>query len=260
LRRHAADQEAVAIVRLGFVHACEQNHASLSTVGGGSIVQLGSGKVVTSAIDPFTAYNWAFGIRRAFDLAGAVAAFRLAQRDYVHVRCSPSSRPDLGEELAGFGFAPGWTEAYRRSTGTGMGAPGLLGLQRADLDRFVDLFRSAWGDRHDLAGREEAFRQRFTNARSRPYRTADGNGVLVLFDAGPTTQLFHLAVAAGAQGRGLGRRVLELARGLVPAGRPVWLSTDAGGRADRAAAAAGWQASHTTASWVLHLDEPAGEP
>jgi len=116
------------------------------------------------------------------------------------------------------------------------------------------------GDRYELAGREEAFRRCFTDARSRPCRTADGTGVLMLFDAGPTTQLFHVAVAAGAQGRGLGRRMLELARGLVPAGRPVWLSTEAGGRADRAAAAAGWQASHTSASWVLHLDEPAGQP
>jgi hypothetical protein len=223
-------------------------------------VRLDNGKVVTSAIDPSAAYNWAFGIRRAFDLAGATAAFRLAQRDYVHVRCSPSSRPDLGEELAGLGFAPGWTEIYRRSTGTGMGAPGLLRLGEADVDRLVAVWRSAWGQRHDPGGREHPCRRRFADARSRPYRTADGNGVLVLFDAGPTTQLFHLAVASGAQGRGLGRRMLELAKGLVPAGRSVWLSTEAGGRADRAAAAAGWQASHTSASWMLHLDDPAGEP
>jgi hypothetical protein len=247
-------------VRLGFVHACEHNHASLSTVGGGSVVQLGNGKVVTSAIDPSAAYNWAFGIRRGFDLGGATAAFRLAQRDYVHVRCSPSSRPDLGEELAGLGFALEWTEAYRRSTGTGMGAPGLVDVTPADVDRFVAVWRSAWGQQHDPGGREYTARRRLEDPRSRAYRSADGNGVLVLFDAGPTTQLFHFAVVSGAQGRGLGRRMLELARGLVPAGRLVWLSTDAGGRADRAAAAAGWQASHTTASWILHLNDPAGEP
>ncbi len=247
-------------MRLGFVHACEQNHVHLSTVGGGGVTQLASGKVVTSATDPFSHYNWAFGIRRAFDLAGATAAFELAGRDYVHVRCSPSSRPDLGAQLAGLGFTLGWVEAYRRSTGTGTGGSGLVALEHADFGRFLEVWRSAWGQRHDPAGREETFRRRFSDARSRPYRSADGNGVLVLFDAGPTTQLFHLAVAAGAQGRGLGRRMLELASGLVPAGRPVWLSTDPEGPAGRAAAAAGWELSHTTSSWILHLDEPAGGP
>jgi hypothetical protein len=241
---------------LGFVHACEHNHASLSTVGGGGIVQLASGRVVTSTIDPFAAYNWAFGIRRGLDLPGAVAAFRLAGRDYVHVRCSPSSRPHLAPELAELGFSFGWTEVYRRSMGTGEGEHGLTRLARAEFDHFFAVWRSAWGRQHDPTGREHTFRGRFADARSRPYRTGDGDGVLILFDAGRTTQLFHLTVAADAQGRGLGRRMLELARGVVAAGRPVWLSTDQGGRADRAAAAAGWEVSHTTASWILHLPAP----
>lgn len=80
------------------------------------------------------------------------------------------------------------------------------------------MWRSAWGWQHGPTGREQTFRGRFADARSRPYRTGDGDGALILFDAGRTTQLFHLAVAADAQGRGLGRRMLELARGVVAAG------------------------------------------
>jgi len=81
----------------------------------------------------------------------------------------------------------------------------------------------------------------------------DGGGVLLLFDSGTTTQLCHFAVRRSAQGRGVGRRMLELARGLVPAGRPLWLFTAAGGSADRAAAGAGWDLDHTAADWILDL-------
>jgi GNAT superfamily N-acetyltransferase len=78
--------------------------------------------------------------------------------------------------------------------------------------------------------------------------------VLLLFDSGTTTQLCHFAVREAAQGRGVGRRVLELAAGLVPAGRPFWLFTAAGGSADGAAAGAGWDLDHTAADWILDLD------
>ena len=61
---------------LGFVHACEQNHLNLSVIGGGGVVQLPAGKVVTCPIDPLFIYNWAFGVRLAYDAAGAEAAFR----------------------------------------------------------------------------------------------------------------------------------------------------------------------------------------
>jgi hypothetical protein len=78
--------------------------------------------------------------------------------------------------------------------------------------------------------------------------------VLLLFDSGTTTQLCHFAVSRAAQGRGVGRRVLELAPGLVPAGRPLWLFTAAGGSADRAAAAAGWELDHTAADWIIEME------
>jgi GNAT superfamily N-acetyltransferase len=78
--------------------------------------------------------------------------------------------------------------------------------------------------------------------------------VLLLFDSGTTTQLCHFAVREAAQGRGVGRRVLELAAGLVPAGRPLWLFTAAGGSAERAAAAAGWALAHTATDWILDLE------
>jgi GNAT superfamily N-acetyltransferase len=242
-------------VSLGFVHACEQNHLNLSTIGGGGVVQLRAGKVVTCPLDPLWIYNYAFGVRRAFDLPAAAGAFRAAGRDYVHVLASPSSRAGLGDELAGLGFRNAETQAYRRTAGTGAGAPGLLALGPDGVEAFLEVWRSAWG--HQGGGREEAYRHRYRDARSRPYRTADGGGAFLLFDSGTTTQLCHLAVRREAQGQGLGRRMLELSRGLVPAGRPLWLFTKAGGAGDRAAAAAGWTLDHRATDWMLELTPEA---
>ena len=239
---------------LGFVHACEQNHLNLSVIGGGGVVQLAAGKVVTCPLDPLFVYNFCFGVRLAYDAAGAEAAFKAAGRDYVHVLASPSSRPGLGDGLAGLGYQHAEDQAYRRTAGTGSGAPGLLELGRGDVDAFLEVWRDAWGHDGDT-GREEAYRRRFQDPRSRPYRTGDGDGALLLFDSGPTTQLCHFAVRRSAQGRGVGRRMLALAGGLVPAGRPLWRFPKAGGSADRAAAAAGWPLDHTAADWILHLDD-----
>jgi GNAT superfamily N-acetyltransferase len=240
-------------VSLGFVHACEQNHLNLSIIGGGGVVQLAAGKVVTCPLDPLFIYNFAFGIRLAYDAAGAAAAFKAAGRDYAHVLASPSSRPGLGDDLAGLGYRRTERQAYRRTAGTGSGAPGLLELGDGDFDAFLEVWRDSWGPDDKTDGREEAYRRRFRDPRSRPYRTADGGGVLLLFDSGTTTQLCHFAVRRSAQGRGVGRRVLELAAGLVPSGRPLWLFTAAGGSADRAAAAAGWDLDHTATDWILDL-------
>jgi GNAT superfamily N-acetyltransferase len=241
-------------VSLGFVHACEQNHLNLSVIGGGGVVQLTAGKVVTCPVDPLFVYNFAFGVRLAYDAAGAEAAFKRAGRDYAHVLASPSSRPGLGDDLARLGYRHVEDQAYRRTAGTGSGAPGLLALGPGDFDAFLEVWRDAWGPRDTTDGREEAYRHRYRDPRSRPYRTADGGGVLLLFDSGTTTQLCHFAVRASAQGRGVGRRMLELASGLVPAGRPLWLFTAAGGSADRVAATAGWELDHTAADWILQLD------
>ena len=238
---------------LGFVHACEQNHLNLSVIGGGGVVQLAAGKVVTSPVDPLFVYNFCFGVRLAYDAEGAAAAFRAAGRDYVHVLASPSSRPGLGDDLAGLGYRHVEDQAYRRTAGTGAGAPGLLELGPGDVDAFLEVWRGAWDHGVGTDGREEAYRRRYRDPRSRPFRTGDGGGVLLLFDSGTTTQLCHLAVRRSAQGRGVGRRMLELARGLVPAGRPLWLFTAAGGSADRAAAGAGWDLDHTAADWILDL-------
>jgi len=245
---------------LGFVHACEQNHLNLSTIGGGRVVQLESGKVVTSPLDPFPAYNYAFGVRRRLDLGGAARAFRTAGRDYVHVLVSPSSHAGLRQEVERLGFRLEWEDAVRRTTGTGAGTPGLLPLGPGDFGAFLGTWKAAWGEQHETEGREEAFRRRFTDGRSRPWRTADGAGVLVLFDSGPTTQLMHFGVTASAQGRGLGRRMLELARGAVTASRPLWLSTETGGQGDRAAAAAGWELDHMAENWSLDLDDRNSPP
>ena len=238
---------------LGFVHACEQNHLNLSVIGGGGVVQLAAGKVVTCPVDPLFVYNFAFGVRLASAADGAAAAFRAAGRDYVHVLASPSSRPGLGGDLARLGYRHAEDQAYRRIAGTGSGAPGLLGLGRDDVDAFLEVWRDAWDHDDGAGGREEAYRRRYRDPRSRPVRTGDGGGVLLLFDSGTTTQLCHFAVRRSAQGRGVGRRMLELARGLVPAGRPLWLFTAAGGSADRAAAGAGWDLDHTAADWILDL-------
>ncbi len=233
---------------LGFVHACEQNHRNLSTVGGGSVTQLTSGKVVTSAVDPFWLYNYAFGVRRALDFDELAGAFRAAGRDYLHVMASPSSRPGLAGELERLGFHLEWEDVVWRSAGTGAGAPGLLQLGPGELDGYLATMRSAWGPEQVIT--EQALGLRLADGRASAYRSADGAGVFTLFASGPTTQLIHLAVAGGAQRRGVGRRMLELAPGLVAEGRPLWLSTDADGAAVRTAAAAGWSASHRDGHWL----------
>jgi GNAT superfamily N-acetyltransferase len=192
-------------------------------------------------------------VRLAYDADGAAAAFRAAGRDYAHVLASPSSRPGLPDDLARLGYRHAESQAYRRTEGTGSGAPGLLELGADDFDAFLAVWRDSWGADDKTDGREEAYRRRFRDPRSRPYRTADGDGAFLLFGSGTTTQLCHLAVRRTAQGRGVGRRMLELAAGLVPAGRPLWLFTQAGGPGDRAAAAAGWTLDHTATDWMLDL-------
>jgi ribosomal protein S18 acetylase RimI-like enzyme len=244
-------------VSLGFVHACEQNHLGLSIIGGGRVVQLAAGKVVTCPLDRLWVYNFAFGIRRRFDLDGAARAFRAAGRDYVHVLASPSSHAGLPDELARLGFRHEEVQAYRRAAGTGAGAPGLVRLGAGQAEEFVATWTAAWGERY-ADGRAEAVRRRLADPRSRAFCSADGAGVFLLFDSGPTTQLAHLGVAASAQGRGVGRRMLELARGLVPAGRPLWLFTAAGGGGDRTAAASGWALDHTADDWLLDLPDHRG--
>jgi hypothetical protein len=237
---------------IGFVHACEQNHLNLSIVGGGRVAQLTSGKVVTSPVDPFWVYNYAFGIRRPVAMDAVADPFRAAGRDYVHVMASPSSRAGLPDQLAGGGFRLEWEDGVWRADGTGAGAPGLVQLGPGDLGAFLAIWRSAWGA--TLEATEKAFGLRLADGRTRAFRTAEASGVFALFESGPTTQLIHWAVAADAQGQGVGRRMLELARGLVAAGRPLWLATDVVGAGQRAAAAAGWTAAHRTGHWLLELD------
>jgi hypothetical protein len=240
---------------IGFVHACEQNHLNLSIVGGGRVVQLASGKVVTSPVDPFWVYNYAFGIRRPVAMDAVAAAFRAAGRDYVHVMASPSSRAGLADELAALGFRLEWEDDIWRAGGTAAGAPGVVQLGPDDRAAFLAIWRSAWGGAPAVT--DAAFGARLADSRVRAFRTAAGDGVFALFESGPTTQLVHWAVAAGAQGKGIGRRMLALARGLVAAGRPLWLATDVRGAGQRAAAAAGWAAGHRTGHWLLDLD---GQP
>jgi GNAT superfamily N-acetyltransferase len=240
-------------MRLGFVHACEQNHLRLSTVGGGSVTQLRSGKAVTNPLDPVFVFNFVFGVRMGLDLEPAELAFREAGLAFVHVLVSPSSRQGLADELDGIGFGGTETQAYHRASGTGEGAPGLLELGPERHQEFLEVFRSAWGV-DGPSPRNEAVLRRLEDPRVRAFRNAAGDGVLLLFSDGPTTQLAHLAVAAGAQGHGTGRRMLELAPGLIPAGRPLWLFTGRGGGGDAiATAAAGWEPSHTAENWIRDL-------
>jgi GNAT superfamily N-acetyltransferase len=246
-------------VTLGFVHACEQNHRNLSVIGGGKVVQLATGKVVTSQLDPLWVFNFAFGVRGAFDLAGAARAFGEAGRDYVHVLASPSSHAGLPGELAGLGFRLRERQAYRRAAGTGAGAPGLVELGADRAEAFLETWTAAWADREDTAIRVEAVRQRLADPRARAFASADGAGVFLLFDSGPTTQLVHLGVAAAAQGAGVGTRMLALAPGTVPPGRPLWLFTQLDGAGDRTAAAAGWALDHTADDWLLPLDAGRGD-
>jgi GNAT superfamily N-acetyltransferase len=246
-------------VSRGFVHATEANHLQLTLVGGGTVVQLEpSGKVVLSGTDPLFIYNWAFGIRLGVDLAGATAAFRSANRPYVHVCASPSSRRDLSDVLPGLGFKHIETQSYRRSAGTGAGALGMVPYAREEAGAFADLVLTSWGLDPGMDDRREAYLRRFDDPRSKAFRNADGSGCLLLFDDGPTTQLCHLAVHPDARGAGVGRRLLESAEALLPSGRPLWLFTELDGPGDRTAEAAGWVRNHTAEDWLLDLEPPPG--
>src|SRR5262245_56597716 len=161
---------------LGFVHATETNHQSLSLVGGGRVVALPSGRAVLSGVDPLWVYNWVFGVRRALALDAARDAFAAAGRAYVHVLASPSSRTDLPDMLAGLGLHQVETQSYRRAEGTGAGAPKLEPFDRSDAAGFVELVLSApvGGERQDH--RRPAYERRFADGRSRAFRTPDRSG------------------------------------------------------------------------------------
>jgi hypothetical protein len=239
---------------IGFAHAVDANHLSLSLVGGGRVVQLSSGKVVTSEADPLFIYNWTFGVRLRLDLEAVTAAFRAAGRPYAHVVAGPSSRRDLPGILAEHGFRHVESQSYRRAEGTGAGAPGLVPYDRDEADRFADLVTD---DQNDPV-RREAYVRRFADPRTRPFRDAADTGCFLLFDDGPTTQLCHLAVRKDARGHGVGQELLRLATGLVPPGRPLWLFSARDEAGDRTAQAAGWRRDHEAENWLLDID--AGGP
>ena len=201
-------------------------------------------------------------MRLAYDAAGAAAAFRAAGRDYAHVLASPSSRPGLAGDLAGLGYRHVEDQVYRRTAGTGSGAPGLLALEGDDFEAFLEVWRDSWGADDKTDGREEAYRRRFRDPRSRPFRTGDGGGrpaAVRLRHHHPALPLRRAPLRPGA---GVGRRMLELARGLVPAAGPCGCSPRPAGRptGPRPAPAGTWTTPPPTGSSTLAHRGAASAP
>ncbi len=132
---------------------------------------------------------------------------------------SPATLLWLGERL---GSTATTYDALLCGTGTGAGPPSWLHES----------------DRHDHARVEEAARYRRD---MRVFFTDEDTAVLVLGRGLCGRWDFGFEVEPGAQGRGLGRRVVRAALGLVPAGEPLWAQVVPGNAASfRAVLAAGF--------------------
>jgi hypothetical protein len=168
------------------------------------VVQLAAGKVVTCPIDPLFIYNWAFGVRLAYDAAGAAAAFKAAGRDYVHVLASPSSRPGPGGRAGRARLPPRrgpGLPADRRHRVGGAGAAGPRRRRRRPVSGHL-AGRLGDGDQTRPRGGLPAA---VPGPRSRPFRTGDGERRAAAVRLRHHHPAVPLAVSPRRPGRGVGR-------------------------------------------------------
>jgi len=123
----------------------------------------------------------------------------------------------LGERLRS---RPTTFDALLAAIGTGAGPPDWL-CEATDLD-------------HPRVARASRYRTDM-----QIYSTGDGAGVLILGRGICGRREIGYEVAPAAQGRGLGRRLVAAARGLVPEGEPVWAQVAPGNAASMRSTMAG---------------------
>ena len=107
-------------------------------------------------------------------------------------------------------------QVYRRTAGTGSGAPGLLALEGDDFEAFLEVWRDSWGADDKTDGREEAYRY------AAELNDVDPSATRVERVAGPglLESLFSARSGAGAPGA----VTLEPGRSTVCSGAPLVLA------------------------------------
>jgi hypothetical protein len=143
-------------------------------------------------------------------------AARMPPGDFS-VPMSPASLVWIAEQL---GSRPATFDALLVSVGTGAGRP--LWLHEIDALN------------HPRVARASRYRTDM-----RIFATEDERGVLVLGRGICRRWEIGYEVDAGAQGEGLGRRLVAAARALVPAGEPVWAQVAPGNAASLRSTTAG---------------------
>jgi GNAT superfamily N-acetyltransferase len=146
----------------------------------------------------------------------AEVAARLPSGDFS-VPLSATFLMWIAEQL---GSRPGTFDALLCATGTGAGVPSWLRETHA-LD-------------HPRVARASRYR-----ADMRIYETDGGRGVLIVGRGICGRWEIGYEVAPDARGAGLGRRLVDAARGVVPAGDPVWAQVAPGNAASMRATIAG---------------------
>jgi GNAT superfamily N-acetyltransferase len=152
----------------------------------------------------------------AAPLGPAEIAERLAPGDFS-MWMAPAFLAWLGERL---GSRPATFDALLCAPGTGTGAADWL-HERDDLD-------------HPRVERASRYR---TGMRS--FATDDDAGMIVVGRGVCGRWEIGYEVAPDARGRGVGRRLVAAARGLVPAGEPVWAQVAPGNAASMRSTLAG---------------------
>lgn len=258
------EQRASALAR-----TLEQAAQALGAVRYGSVVRLEAASVVLNPDSLLPASNHAATFTGG---PGAVEAALLLLPEVwreqglatVHVQASPASAPELGllcEELE--------YEAAEEMTAMLLTDPARLvdlepgvrtrPVPEHDEDAVAPLHADALGWRPAVARREQvAVGHRLDDARHCAFGAwEDGElvGVATGFRHGQLGQVATVAVREGSRRRGLGRALVSAvaAHHLVTGASLVWLSCDAGGRAERACTRLGFSAAYDAVTYVLPL-------
>ena len=249
----------------------EQAAQVLGAVRYGSRLRLGAASVVLNPDSPLAGANHAATFVGG---PGAVEAALLllprlwdeAGLPLVHVRQSPASAPELAllcEELE--------YEAVEETTAMLLtdparlveGEPGIRvrPLAERDEDALAPLLADALGWPPRVARQQRVvLGHRLDDPRHLALGAWEGGrlvGVATGFRHGDVGQVVEVAVRDEAQRQGLGRALVSAvaAAHLTAGAAVVWLTVEAGGRAERACTRLGFSSAYDSVTYVLPADE-----
>lgn len=182
----------------------------------------------------------------------------------VHVVASPASAPELGllcEELEFEAVSETATMLLTDPARLVEGEPGrrVRPVPERDEDAVAPLLGDALGWRPAVLRRQRVVvGHRLDDARHLVVGCYDGPelvGVATGFRHGEVGQVVDVAVADGHRGRGLGRALVSAvaAQHLQAGASLVWLTVEAGSRAERAAELLGFAAAYDAVTYRLAL-------